>query len=240
MSSYVKNPTSGGNPKKTNNAGAPVFRAKAKPKVSPLSGANFDFSGDPRLGESFVVVIAGPDRTRTATFHRPIGKTGLDEESWVRTPTGEVPDLIARKEDPNDAIIRQNREDHRFKAAIAAGYITRESDDGEVHYPSNEPRQSILASARAEAKEAAKRAKTSVAPMAYLAHLSAERRAEEDALRQFLQSKAVQRAAEESFPDSTYRTRSGPLANRDQVAVKGLSGLSRAEAEDAVYRRIFS
>jgi len=240
MSGNVKNPTSGGNPKKVSNAGAPVFRAKAKPKVSPLSGANFDFSGDPRIGESFVVIIAGPDRARSATFHRPIGKTDLDGDAWVRTPTGEVPDLIARKEDPDEAVIRQNREEHRFEAAIRADYISRDTDSGEIHYPSGEPRQSILAEARAAAKEAAKRAKTSVAPMAYLAHLSAERRSEEDALRQYLQSEKVQRAAVDEFPDSTYRTRSGPLANRDQKAVKPLQGLSRAEAEDAVYRIIFS
>jgi len=184
------------------------------------------------------VVLSGPDRTKSVSFHRPIGKTDLDGDAWVATPTGEVPDLVARRDDPDEAAVRENRESHRFEAAIAAGYIIRD-EDGEVTYPSGEDRQDVLATARAAAKAAAKKADTKPAPMAYLAHLSAERRAEEDALRQFLQSKAVMRAAENKFPDSTYRTKSGPLADRVQKAQVYLSGKTRAQAEDAVVKRLF-
>jgi len=227
-----------GDPKTMKMANAPVFRAKAKPKISPISGGNFDFSGDPRLGESFVVVLAGPDRTKSITFHHPIGKTNLEDDDWVATPTGEVPDLIARRDDPDEALIRENREKHRFEAAISAGYVQRD-DEGVISYPSGADRQQVLSDARATARAAAKKADTKPAPMAYLAHLSAESRAEEDALRQFLQSKAVVLAAEKEFPDSKYRTKSGPMADRVQTAQTYLHGKSRSQAEDEVIRQLF-
>jgi hypothetical protein len=238
MSGNQGNSRKGGNPRTTNKADAPVFRAKAKPKVSPIAGGNFDYSGDPRLKESFVVVLSSSDRTKSITFHHPIGKTDLGSDMWVATPTGEVPDLVARRDDPDEATIREKRETHRFEAAITAGYISRD-EDGEVLYPSGEDRQDALTAARAAAKAAAKKAGNKPAPMAYLAHLSAERRAEEDALRQYLQSKAVVRAAEKDFPDSTYRTKSGPLADRVQKAQAYLTGKTRAQAEDAVIQRLF-
>jgi len=239
MSGNVKTRAPGSDPKKTNNAGAPVFRAKAKPKISPLSGANFDYSGDPRVGESFVVVVSGPDRARMTTFHHPIGVTELEDDVWVSTPTSEIPDLVARREDPGAAAIRENRENHRFESAIVRGLLTRD-DDGAVRYPSGTDRQEALAAARAAAKAAAKAAGNKPAAMAYLAHLSAERRVEEDAVRAHLSSDAVMRAAVRAFPDSAYRTRSGPLASRVQRAHPGLAaGLSRAAAEDAVNRILF-
>jgi len=184
------------------------------------------------------MVLAGPDRSKSITFHHPIGKTNLSSDAWVASPTGEVPDLIARREDPNEAVIRENRESHRFEAAIDAEYIIR-TDAGEIRYPSGANRQEVLADARAKAKTAAKSAKTKLAPMAYLAHLSAESRGEEDALRQFLQSEAVVRAAEKKFPDSTYETRSGPMLNRVQKPVAYLQGMTRAQAEDAVIRQLY-
>jgi len=102
MSGTVGTSRKGGNPQASKQAAAPVFRAKAKPKVSPITGGNFDFSVDPRIGESFVVILAGPSGSRSITFHHPIGKTNLSDECWVATPTGEIPDLLARKDDPYD------------------------------------------------------------------------------------------------------------------------------------------
>jgi len=239
MSGNVRNRTQGNNSQNASNAGAPVFRAKAKPKVSPLTGANFDYSGDPRIGESFVVVIAGPDRARTITFHHPIGVTDLEMGVWVATPTSEVPDLVARRDDPAAASIRENREEHRFESAVAAGLVT-ESDDGEYLYPSGENRQAVLSAARAAAKAAAKAAGTKPAAMAYLAHLSADRRVEEDRVRDHLTKDSVVRASVVAYPDSTYRTRSGPLADRAQRAHSRIpSGVPRAAAEDMVSRILF-
>jgi len=239
MSGNVSAPRSGGNPQNTKQAAAPVFRAKAKPKISPLTGGNFDFSGDPRVGESFVVVVAGPDRVRSTTFHHPIGITNLEDGDWVATPTSEIPDLVARRDDPGEAAIRENRDKHRFASAVAQGLLTV-SDDDVARYPSGEPRQPALAAARAAAKAAAKAADNKPAAMAYLAHLSAERRVEEDAIRAHLSSDNVTVAAENAFPSSGYRTRSGPLANRSQRAHAGLTnGMTRAQAEDAVNRILF-
>jgi hypothetical protein len=239
MSGNVRNRAAGGNTQNTNSASAPVFRAKAKPKVSPVSGGNFDYSGDPRIGESFVVVVAGPDRTKTITFHHPIGCTNLEKEDWVATLTSEVPDLIARRDDPDANDLREKREQHRSASAVTAGLLQRVGGDGVVTYPSGTPRQETLAAARAAAKAAARTAGQKPAAMAYLAHLSAERRVEEDAVRGHLSSPAVIRASEEAFPDSTYRTMSGPLADRPQQAQAYLHGMSRAQAEDEVVKQLF-
>lgn len=239
MASNQGSPRTGGNPQAPNKAVAPVFRAKAKPKVSPITGGNFDFSGDPRIGESFVVVIAGPSGHRSFTFHHPIGVTRLDSDVWVCTPTSEIPDLVARRDDPNAATIRENRERHRFDAAITAGLLVKDAVSGEIRYPSGAERQPTLAAARAAAKEAAKRLKQKAEPLAYLAHLSADRRVEEDAVRAFLGSETVVRASELRYPDSTYLTRSGPLQDREQQALSYLEGKTRSQAEDEVVRQLF-
>jgi len=239
MSSNQGNQRKGGNPQSAGKAAAPVFRAKAKPKVSPVTGANFDYSVDPRIGESFVVVIAGPSGSRSFTFHHPIGKTPLDALCWVCTPTSEVPDLVARKDDPYEATIRTNRERHRFDAAISAGLLEKSAETGDILYPSGEERQPALAAARAAAKMAVKGKGQKPDPLAYLAHLSAERRVEEDAIRAFLASNRVVAASEKAFPDSSYTTCSGPLQDREQEALDYLSGKSRAQAEDEVVKHLF-
>jgi len=168
-----------------------------------------------------------------------VGVTALDKKDWVVTPTGEIPDLIARRDDPEEATIRANRERHRFEAAISSGLLTKVEETGVIHYPSGVERQSTLAAARAAAKDAAKVAGAKPAPMAYLAHLSAERRVEEDAVRAFLASDAVVSASVEEFPDSGYLTRSGPLQNRPQRAQTYLTGMTRAQAEDEVVKQLF-
>jgi len=239
MSGTVGTSRKGGNPQASKQAAAPVFRAKAKPKVSPITGGNFDFSVDPRIGESFVVILAGPSGSRSITFHHPIGKTNLSDECWVATPTGEIPDLLARKDDPYEAAIRENREKHRFDAAISADLLVKDDETGVISYPSGAERQPALAEARASAKTAAKNAGQKPAPLAYLAHLSAERRVEEDAIRAFLASKSVILASEKAFPDSKYLTKSGPLQDRCQKAQVYLSGRSRAQAEDEVVKQLF-
>lgn len=239
MSGNVKNSRAGGNPKTTNQAAAPVFRAKAKPKISPLTGGNFDFSGDPRIGESFVVVVAGPSGNRSITFHHPIGKTDLDGDNWVVTPTEELPSLVARRDDPHEATIRTNRESFRFAMAVSSELLTKDEETGSIHFPSGMERQPTIAAARAAAKDAAKRIGQPPAPLAYLAHLSAERRIEEDAVRAFLASPDVIRASVKKFPESTYLTMSGPLQDRSQKAQEYLSGMTRAQAEDEVVKQLF-
>jgi len=238
MSGNVRNRAQGGNPQNTNQGQAPVFRAKAKPKISPIAGGNFDYSGDPRVGESFVVVVAGPDRIKSITFHHPIGKTDLADRDWVATNTSDVADLVARREDPQEATLRTNRENHRFDAAIAGGLLLKGADNI-VRYPSGIERQTTLAAARAAAKAQARQAGNKPTAMAYLAHLSAERRVEEDAVRVFLTRDDIVGASVTAFPDSTYRTRSGPLGNRDQTALTYLNGMNRAQAEDTVVQQLF-
>jgi len=231
----------GGNPKQSAQATGPVFRAKAQPKVSPVTGANFGYSNDPRLGETFVVVIAGPSGSKSITYHHPIGKTNLGDDDWVATPTGEVPDLVARREDPGEPSIRSKREEYRFAAAVAAGLITKDAATGEYHYPnSGKDRQATLRAARAAAKEAAQRGKRKLDPTEYLRQIPLDLKLEEDAIRAFLASDSIVSASREQFPDSGYTTRSGPLQDREQRALGSLKGKTRAQAEDAVVAKIFS
>jgi len=217
-----------------------VIRTKAKPKVNPTSGANFEFTGDPRIGESFVIVMAGPAKNRSMTFHHPIGVTDVDEEDWVCTQTEDIPDLLARRKDPDEESIRGKRDLHRLSLAAGRNLIQKDGQDGEVlYYGTNIPRQATIAEARRLAKEAVV-GKGKPTADAYLSFIKDPALREiESQLREFLTAEATIREAERKFPMSGFRTKSGPLADRAQQSVTYLEGLSRTEAEDAVVRRIF-
>ena len=220
--------------------GANVVRTKAKPKVNPVSGANFDFTPDPRLGESFVVVLGDPSMGQTMTVHHPIGITNLDDDDWVCSPTADILSLLLRKEDPTEAARRSNRDKHRLKQAITAGLLVEKADsDGDVLYRDTDvSRQATLSLARSKLKDAyAKGAKKG--PDAYLPFIESETiRKKEAALRAFLAHSSVISKAEIAFPSSGYLTKAGPLADRVQKSVGYLEGLSRAQAVDAMIKRI--
>jgi len=218
-----------------------VIRTKAKPKVNPTSGANFEFTNDPRVGESFVIVLAGPSKGRSMTFHHPIGETDVDDEDWVCTPTEDITDLLARRKDPGEESLRDKRDRHRLKLAADNNLIEKvESQEQEVvYYGTQVSRQATVALARKKAKEAVvgKGKPTADAYLSFIGdHVTREA---EVVLREFLTSKATIRAAELKYPPSGFRTKGGPLADRAQRSVSYLEGLSRTEAEDAVVKRLF-
>jgi len=213
-------------------------KAKPKPKVSPGKVLDLAYGGDSRLPDAFVVLVGGPGGVRSITFHRPIGKTDLAADDWVATPTGEVPDLLARADDPDAGKIEENRTKARFASAVAAGLLAS-GNGGDYTYPEGKvSRSAILAEARAAAKEASKKEKGKPSPDSILGHLPKEVVPQEVALRAHLGSEATVRAAREKFPDSKYRTLGGPQADRVQTRVIYLTGKNRVQAEDAVYRRI--
>jgi len=217
-----------------------VTRVRAKPKIGPSKGVDLEFTGDPSLKDSFVTVIAGPSGLRQITFHRPVGITDLTADSWVATPTVEIQDLLARRVDPQASEIDQRRREHRLGQAIIKGLLAH-GNDGSVRYPGGGPiRADALSAARKAAKDAAKAANTKVAADAYLNHLPQEVRIQETHLAAFLGSKEVKDASVAANPDSAFRTRSGPLADRVQRTVPYLDGKARAEAEDLVVRRLFA
>ena len=185
-------------------------------------------------------MVAGTGGVQSLTFHHPIGVTEVDGEDWVCTPTGDIPSLLARKDDPDEADRKAKRDKHRLDLAVASGLLIKSTGDGQLVYPDTEiNRQDALAAARAAAKEAVKAEKAKLSPDLYIRFLDASIQEKEVAVRQFLAKERTIRAAETKFPNSGYRTRGGPLADRDQEGVPYLSGLGRLRATDAVIKRIF-
>lgn len=226
--------------KKNSSRGA-VIRTKAKPKVNPTSGANFEFTGDPRIGDSFVIVIAGPAKNRSLTFHHPLGETDVDDEDWVCTPTEDIPDLLARLKDPDEKSIREKRDNYRMKLASDRKLVMKDNDqNGEIVYAgTTTSRQATVSEARKLAKEAVV-GKGKPSADAYLRFIKDDSlRKAESTLREFLTKTSTIHEAELKVPSSGYRTRSGPLSDRAQKSVEYLEGMSRTSAEDAVVKRIF-
>jgi len=227
--------------KKKDEGRSGVIRTKVQPKVNPVSGANFQFNGDPRVGDSFVLVIAGPSKIRSVTFHHPIGETDVDDEDWVCTPTEDILDLISRREDPGLKSLREKRDTYRMKLAADAGLVQKGGNQsGEVVYiDTSTSRQATVSTARAAAKEAVV-GKGKPSADAYLSFIKDEAlREKESNLRKFLTEDTTIREAEIKFPPTGYRTMSGPLSDRAQVSVSYLEAMKRSEAEDAVTKRIF-
>jgi len=225
--------------KPTSVPSANVVRTKAKPKVNPVTGASFEFASEPRVKDSFVVVLAGPGGVQSFTFHHPIGLTDVDDEDWVCTPTGDIPSLLARQVDPDEADRKAKRDKHRLDLALAAGLLKSNGED-QLTYPNTEVnRQDALVLARSQAKDAVKAEKGKLTPDLYIRFLPKEVQDAETSVRKFLASKKSIREAEMKFPASGFRTRGGPLADRDQEEVEYLSGLLRPQATDAVVKRIF-
>jgi len=228
--------------KKTVKSGpsANVVRTKAKPKVNPVTGANFEFANDPRIGDAFVIVIAAPSGVQSLTFHHPIGVADVDGDDWVCTPVGDIPSLLSRKDDPDEADRKAKRDKHRLDLAVAAKLLLKDGNGGQLIYPDTEiSRQDALVTARAAAKDAVKAEKGKPSPDLYVRFLPHGVQEKELAIREFLARKSTIQAAETQFPSSGFRTRAGPLADRDQEAVDYLSGESRSQAIDAVVKRIF-
>jgi hypothetical protein len=226
--------------KNVNSQGPNVVRTKAKPKVNPVTGANFEYASEPRIGDSFVVVIGGPGGVQSFTFHQPLGVTAVDDEDWVCTPTGDIPSHLARRVDTDEADRKAKRDKHRLDLAVEAGLLTKHGSNDLLVYPdTGTSRQSALAKARTEAKDAVKTDKGKPTPDLYIRFLPKEVQDAETALRKFLADRSTIRKAETKFPTSGFRTRGGPLADRDQEEVDYLQGLSRPQATDAVVKRIF-
>jgi len=220
--------------------GTNVVRTKAKPKVNPITGANFEYVNESRIGDSFVVVIAGPGGVQSFTFHHPIGVTDVDMEDWVCTATADIPSLLARKDDPDEADRKARRDRYRLELCVADGLLEKRAGDGLLVYPGTDiNRQDALAAARAAAKDAVKADRGKPSPDLYIRFLDASIQEPESLVREKLADIETIRRAETQIPTSGFRTRGGPLADRDQEEVDYLNGKTRPQASDAVTRRIF-
>jgi len=220
--------------------GPNVVRTKAKPKVNPVTGGNFEYVSEPRVGDSFVVVMAGPGGVQSFTFHHPIGVTDVDGEDWVCTPTGDIPSLLARRDDPDEADRKAKRDRYRLDLVVTTKLLEKREGDSLLVYPGTDiNRQDALAKARTEAKDAVKAEKGKPSPDLYIRFLPKEVQEAEALVRKKLADRETIRKAETKFPSSGFRTRGGPLADREQEGVDYLSGKSRSQASDAVTKRIF-
>jgi len=220
--------------------GPNVIRTKAKPKVNPVSGANFEYVNESRIGDSFVVCMAGPSGVQSFTFHHPIGSADVDDEDWVCTPTGDIPSLLGRQEDPDEPDRKAKREKYRLDLCVTAGLLMKTDGDGRLMYPDTGIiRQDALAAARTAAKDAVKADKGKPSPDLYIRFMDASVQEKESEVRKFLASPKTIRLAETKFPGTGFLTRGGPLADRDQKAVSYLTGKTRSQAQDAVTKRIF-
>jgi len=164
----------------------------------------------------------------------------VDVDDWVCTPTGDIPSLLARREDPDEADRKAKRDKFRLDLAVTTGLLKKVAGTDQLVYPDTEiNRQDALAAARAAAKATLKTEKGKPSPNLYVRFLDKNIQEMEEAVREFLADKRTILAAETKFPTGGYQTRGGPLADREQEGVDYLSGLSRLQATDAVVKRIF-
>jgi hypothetical protein len=218
-----------------------VVRTKAKAKINPVSGANFEFTPDRRLNESFVIVVGDTASGRSITFHHPIGTTNLDDDDWVATPTEDVTSLLQRQKDPGEAARKANRDKFRIRLAIEGNLLTREETDEErlLYYGTDISRQDTVVAARAATKSSYKEGEKP-SPDSYIRFIEdKDLREKESILRKFLSEKSTISKAEKAFPNSKFQTQGGPLADRRQKAVDYLDGLDRPQAIDRVTKRVY-
>jgi len=129
----------------------------------------------------------------------------------------------------------------RFESVLTHGLLIRDAE-GVVWYPAQAggaPRPALLVAARAAAKEGIVKGGKPT-PDAYIAHLPEAVREMETAVRAHMGSEAVTEAVTLAVTEAPYETRSGPLADRAQVAVTYLGTLNTTQAFDAVVRRLFA
>lgn len=222
-------------------------KVPAKLSSSKWKGIEFEPDVGP-LGDSFVVVVGGNGLSAMSlTFHHPIGITQLEENDWVCTPTGEIQTLLDRAKRPDQEKVAKLRSAKRNDIAVAAGLLVR--SDNALLYPGQKDgsRISVLETAKKAAKAAAKakqtpkqiekKAKIEFGPSDHLEYLGNYRDSELALVALWAMPETIT-AVEVAHPYAPYMTRSGPLADRDQVALEHLKGCTRQAAYDKTIQSI--
>jgi len=238
----------------TKPSGVRVVTKKApKPKIRTDQLVDLDFMNVSVLPDSMTFLIASDCGVVQHTIHHPIGFTDLDSDDWVITPTSEIPVLLSRADDPEE---RKRVSDLQLKVreteAVEQGTVV--PVDGKLFYPGEIPQERAplvtVARKAAEAKFKAllkqeektekkpKGPAKKLDPKAYLDELSPEVKVLEQKFLQVRDSPVTLKKAEAIHPFK-YRTRGGPLADRDQIACPPLKGMSKAKVQDFLTKSIY-
>jgi len=177
--------------------------------------------------DAVVLVIATGQSTTELVVHHPIGETNLQPDDWVATPIEEVSTLLARKDNPNKARIQEARSHKVMELLIANGLL--KTDNGTTEYADNPElgeRRLVLKDLRDPESDLTKEQRKLVEKL-------------EKGILRFKTENNLQAVVEREIPDN-YQTASGPLRDRPQRAVKGLTGYSPAQVVDYLLERIYS
>jgi len=215
-------------------------KPKAKPKANPgflprpktlakklsLDHHNdgLEIKGSSSLRDAFLVVVGKPggDSAVQLTFHHPIGKTPLEKDEWVATPTLEVKNLLQRAEDPFLAEKKKHAEQECFEHAVSKGWLLRAADG--FQFWDGQPRSEF------------KRLQKDMTPEEFLAKVPG-------ATHKLSIEETIRKRREDLFKriesvQSSYETKSGPSWDRRQTAIAGLKGLTSSQVMDRIVQNL--
>jgi hypothetical protein len=201
--------------------------------------------------------LGGPGGNIPSEFilHRPVGKTTLKTDDWVRSTPDEFQMLLARTTSPHTKKLAAARLEHKKQAAVTANLIKIDATTKAVQYPSGTDRIDFLKDPRMRAKKAAQVARALAAPKAgrggkrnsvptssppaksenshlvdILSQTLGDDAKAELAYSEFLQSDLVKEASEAAHPD-TFLTQKGVTADTPQEALPAASGMTQEELQ---------
>jgi len=201
------------------------------PKINPAHAGEFSFVNDPRVKDSFVVMVAAPEGIRSFTFHHPIGITKLDGKQWVVSETSDIPLLLSREKDPNKKLVDEARDGKILRSAVRAELL--KTSGTRVFYPDGVERNPLTAAARKQAV-AAKAAKKD----AYLDFLDDIHREYEKKYLEHVRAPALLAMVAETYPYPGYETKGGITATKAQVPIPNSWNYGRGDLIDFLTERI--
>jgi len=207
--------------------GVPSFfpRTSATKKLS-LDHHNdgLEIKGSSSLRDAFLIIVGKPggDTAVQLTFHHPIGKTPLEKDDWVATPTLEVKNLLQRAEDPFLAEKKKRAEQECFDYAVSRGWLLRASDG--FNFWDGQPRSDF------------KRLQKGLEPDSFLAQVPSA--LEKIAVEEDIRSRRDKLFEQIESVKSSYETKSGPSWDRSQVAIANLKGLTSSQVMDRIIQNL--
>jgi hypothetical protein len=203
-------------------------------KGVPTADLAVELVPDKGVGNYLRVLVGGPGgKTSELIIHRPIGITDLVKEDWVYSTPDEVKTLVSQKRDPRAKDLQDKRLAYVRQEAAKRNLISFAAD-GSVNLPSGVNRSEYLKRIKKETLED----NASVKDFKYNSDAALAKLDDEDAMAEIAYRKAtsiLDSEAEEKYP-TTFRTRSGPMLDKDQEAVKHLFELTYSEVQAITFK----